>query len=87
MLFPSTDPTPMFVMDVYTVPENNRSLELCVDAGVNVTQPETYTYTIATAQKFPPQAEGIYMHTCVHGHALEYNDTICCLNNCESHVL
>ena len=85
MLFPSTVPTPMFVMGVYTVPENDRSQELCIDVGVDVTQPETYT--IRTEQKSPPEAEGIYtsLYTCVH--VVEYNETICCLKNCESQSL
>ena len=66
MLFPTTVPTPMFVMDVYTVPENDRSQELCIDFGVYVTQPETYV--IATAQEFPPQAEGTCLHVCMAMH-------------------
>ena len=66
MLFPSTVPTPMFEMNTYTVPENDRSQELCVNVGVAVTQTETYTIT--TAQKSPPQAEGTYMFTCTHAY-------------------
>ena len=54
----------MFEMSVYTVPENDRSQELCIDVGVDVSQPETYTIT--TAQKSPPEAEGACIYTCVH---------------------
>ena len=41
---------------VYTVPEDNRTIPLCVDIGVGITQP--ITYTITTAHKNPAEAEG-----------------------------
>ena len=46
----------MFDMTMYTVPENDRTVPLCIDIGVEITAP--ITYTITTAQKSPPQAEG-----------------------------
>ena len=45
-------------MTMYTVPEDDPgSVPLCVDIGVEITEP--LTYTITTAQKSPPQAEGL----------------------------
>lgn len=41
---------------MYTVREDDRSVELCIDISVVVQEP--VTYTITTAQKDPPQAEG-----------------------------
>ena len=42
---------------MYTVLEDNAgSVPLCVDIGVEISEP--ITYTITTAQKTPPQAEG-----------------------------
>ena len=55
----------MFEMSVYTVPENDRGQALCIDVGVDVSQPETYI--IMTAQKSPPEAEGMcVLYTWVH---------------------
>ena len=46
-------------MTTYTVPENDTSgVPLCVVFGVEVEITESITYTITTAQKNPPQAEG-----------------------------
>ena len=60
MYFPSISPyiapEPMFDMTMYTVPENDRTVPLCIDIDVEITAP--ITYTITTAQKSPPQAEG-----------------------------
>ena len=45
-------------MTMYTVPEDDPgSVPLCVDIGVEITEP--LTYTITTAQKSPSQAEGL----------------------------
>ena len=41
---------------MYAVRENDRSVQLCIDVGVTVQ--ESITYTITSAQKVPPQAEG-----------------------------
>ena len=41
---------------MYTVPENNRSVPLCIDVGAIGTVDQTYTIT--AQQKSPPQAEG-----------------------------
>ena len=41
---------------MYEVRENDRSVQLCIDVGVTVQ--ESITYTITSAQKVPPQAEG-----------------------------
>ena len=47
----------MFQFPMYTVPEDDPgSVPLCVDIGVEITEP--ITYTITTAQKSPPEAEG-----------------------------
>ena len=55
--FRSVAPAPVFEMTMYTVPEDDASsVPLCVDIGVEITEP--ITYTITTAQKTPPQAEG-----------------------------
>ena len=51
-------PNPTFDMTMYTVPENDRTVELCIDIGVLIT--ESFTFTIDTAQKSPPEAEGKY---------------------------
>ena len=53
-----TVPNPVFGMTMYTVPEDDPgSVPLCVDIGVEITEP--LTYTITTAQKSPSQAEGL----------------------------
>ena len=41
---------------MYTVPENDRTVPLCIDIGVEIT--ESLTYTITAVQKSPPEAEG-----------------------------
>ena len=56
-IFLSVVPAPVFEMTMYTVPEDDAgSVPLCVDIGVEISEP--ITYTITTAQKTPPQAEG-----------------------------
>ncbi|CAI8024988.1 FRAS1-related extracellular matrix protein 2, partial [Geodia barretti] len=56
MIFDDDIPAPVFEMTMYTVPEDDPgSVRLCVDIGVEITEP--ITYTITTAQKNPPQAE------------------------------
>ena len=55
---PRTEPDPMFEMTMYTVPENNRTIPLCIDIGVNLLDP--VIFHITTAQKSPPEAEGKY---------------------------
>ena len=56
VISPPLVPEPMFETGVYSVPENGLTVPLCVDVGVIVAQP--VTYTITTQQKNPPQAEG-----------------------------
>ena len=51
-------PEPWFEFSVYTVPENERTVPLCVEIGVTVS--ESVTYTITAIQKVPPEAEGIF---------------------------
>ena len=51
-----TAPEPQFEFTEYTVPENNRGLQLCVIVGVGVAQ--NTTYTITARQKIPPEAQG-----------------------------
>jgi hypothetical protein len=46
-------PIPMFDKTMYTVSENNRSTPLCVDIGVEITQP--MILTVITTQRFPQQ--------------------------------
>ena len=53
----SSVPDPMFENPMYIVPEDDPgSVSLCVNISVNIFEP--LTYTIATAQKFPAEAEG-----------------------------
>ena len=47
---------PQFEEDMYIVPENNRSVPLCVDLGVEPSQ--TRTYPITAKSKDPPDAQG-----------------------------
>ena len=55
-------PEPQFEETLYRVPENDRTVPLCIDIGVEVTA--SLTYTITAVQKDPPEAEGEYMsHT------------------------
>ena len=53
---PCVDPDSKFDMKMYTFPENNRTIPLCIDIGVNLLEP--VTFHIDTAQKSPPEAEG-----------------------------
>ena len=53
---PCIEPDPKFDMTMYTVPENDRTIPLCIDIGVEILAP--VTFTIDTAQKSPPEAEG-----------------------------
>ena len=46
----------MFDMTMYTVPENNRTVQLCIDIGVELLEP--VIFNITTAQKSPAEAEG-----------------------------
>ena len=55
-IFECIVPNPMLDVTMYTVPENNRTIPLCVDIGVNLLEP--VTFTIDTAQKSPAVAEG-----------------------------
>ena len=59
--FRSPVPAPAFELTMYIVPEDDPgSVPLCVDIGVEITEP--ILYTITTAQKNPPQAEGIRVY-------------------------
>ena len=49
-------PEPMFEQPMYTVPENNRTVPLCIDVGVVVSQDTEYTIT--ASNKNPPEAQG-----------------------------
>ena len=76
---PCIDPDPKFDMTMYTVPENNRTVELCIDIDVEITAP--FTYTITTAQKSPPQAEGKKKHSnrilCTYTYIrVQYTDSV-----------
>ena len=51
-----TVPMPQFEQTMYTVPENNRTVPLCIDIDVNIT--EAMTYIITAEQKDPAEAEG-----------------------------
>ena len=53
---PCIEPDPKFDMTMYTVPENDRTIPLCIDIGVELLAP--VIFTIDTAQKSPPEAEG-----------------------------
>ena len=53
---PCVEPDPKLDMTIYTVPENDRTIPLCIDIGEEITT--SFTFTIDTAQKSPPQAEG-----------------------------
>ena len=53
---PCVEPNPMFDMTTYTVLENNRTIPLCIDIDVKLLT--AVTYTIATLQKSPGEAEG-----------------------------
>ena len=54
-LFQYADPNPQFEETMYTVPEDDRTVPLCIDIGVGITTP--MTYTITAEQKSPPEAE------------------------------
>ena len=56
--FPVAVPAPVFELTMYTVPENDTSgVPLCADIGMEISEP--ISYTISTAQKSPPRAEGL----------------------------
>ena len=50
-------PRPQFVQTMYTVPENDRTVPLCIDAGVDI--PESKNFTVTAVQKSPPEADGL----------------------------
>ena len=55
----SSGPDPIFDQIKYIVPEDDSgSVSLCVNISVNIILFEPLTYTIATAHKFPAEAEG-----------------------------
>lgn len=56
-MFCSTAPEPVFEFTVYSVPENNRQVPLCVELSVAAV--EAVTYTITAMHKVPQEAEGI----------------------------
>ena len=45
----------MFEQSMYTVPENNTSIPLCITVAIGS---QDQTFTITAQQKSPPQAEG-----------------------------
>ena len=49
-------PEPQFKQTYYTVPENDRSIALCIDVGVILS--EKTVYTITAIHKDPPEAHG-----------------------------
>ena len=51
-----TVPKPQFEEMIYRVPENDRTVPLCVDIDVNIT--EAVMFTITAEQKYPAEAEG-----------------------------
>ena len=54
-LFQYAAPNPQFEETMYTVPENDRTVPVCIDIGVEITT--SMTYTITAEQKSPPEAE------------------------------
>ena len=46
----------MFDQTMYTVPENNRTVPLCIDIGLVLTEPTEFTVT--SKSKTPPDAQG-----------------------------
>ena len=61
---------------MYTVPENNRSVPLCIDVGA--IDSVDRTYTITAQQKNPPQANGEQMHALIESLSSTYNFIIHC---------
>lgn len=59
VLYCSSAPEPTFELTMYSVPENNRTIPLCIDVGVQVI--EAITYTITAMHKDPQEAEGIHL--------------------------
>ena len=49
-------PEPEFDQTMYTVPENNRTVPLCIDIGVEL--PGPMEFTITSKSKDPPDAQG-----------------------------
>ena len=49
-------PMPQFEKPMYIVPENNRTVPLCIDVGVEVSDP--LDLTITAKNKDPPDAQG-----------------------------
>ena len=55
----SSGPDPIFDQIMYIVPEDDSgSVSLCVNISVNIILFEPFTFIIATAHKFPAEAEG-----------------------------
>ena len=50
-----TVPEPEFEMSMYTVPENDRTAQLCIITGVQLL--DAVMYTITAEQKSPPEAD------------------------------
>ena len=56
--FPHLVPDPQFQLTMYTVPENDRTVPLCIDVGVVLSEP--MEFVITSKAKGPPEAEGLY---------------------------
>ena len=49
-------PEPEFDQTIYRVPENDRTVPLCIDVGVVLTEPTEFVIT--SKSKDPPEAQG-----------------------------
>ena len=49
-------PEPEFERTMYRVPENNRTVPLCIDVGVVLSEPTEFVIT--SKSKDPPEAQG-----------------------------
>ena len=61
-IFLSPAPEPVFEQTVYTVPENNRTVPLCIDVGVELQGP--MEFIITSKSKDPPDAQGQWVTVC-----------------------
>ena len=52
----SPAPKPEVERTMYIVPENNRTVPLCIDVGVVLTEPTEFVIT--SKSKDPPEAQG-----------------------------
>ena len=55
---PPLVPEPQFELTMYTVPENDRTVPLCIDVGVVLSEP--MEFVITSKAKDPPEAQGLF---------------------------